>query len=90
MLGHWCPRRRRNDIIILIDELEIVPRQQMGDSGELGTIPAGVIVELEQGDGEKFHVLRNGEDLYTNKLDTNTNDNNKKEKKRTYSSSATE
>lgn len=39
------------------------PRQQVGYRGQLGPIPRGVVVQLEQRDREQLHVLRHREDL---------------------------
>lgn len=40
----------------------------MWDGGELGAVSARVVVQLEQGNGEEFHVLGHGEDLYITAL----------------------
>lgn len=48
---------------ILIDKLEVVAAQQMGDRRQLRTVSLRVFVELKERDGEELHVLGDAEDL---------------------------
>lgn len=59
-----CARGHGADVAVLVDELEVVARQQVGDGGELGPVPGRVVVEFEEGDGEQFHVFGDAEDFY--------------------------
>ena len=49
--------RGGHDLAVLVDELEVVPAQEVRYGGQLGAVPGGVVVEFEQGHGEKLHVL---------------------------------
>lgn len=52
-----------NHVVVLVDHLEVVAREEVGDCRELRTVAGAVVVELEQRNGKKLHVLGNGEDL---------------------------
>jgi len=81
---HFCLRRvlprrpnsrcTRRDISLLIDELEVVSREEVWDSGELGSVACRVIVQLEERDSEEFHIFRDAEHFYrlVSKHTTNT------------------
>jgi hypothetical protein len=49
---------------VLVDELKVVPTQQVRDRRELGSISLCVVVELEERNSEKLHILRDAEDLW--------------------------
>ena len=34
-----------------------IPRQEVGDRGELGAVASGIIIQLKQGNCEKLHVF---------------------------------
>ena len=50
-------------IVVLVHELEVVPRQQVRDRGELGTVASCIVIQLKERDRQELHVLRDGEDL---------------------------
>lgn len=58
-------RSHSDHVVILIDEFEVIPREKVRDRRKLGAVAGGVVVQLEEGNCEKLHVLGNGEDLYT-------------------------
>lgn len=59
-----CSRRRSYYLAALVDELEVVTAEEMRYRGQLGAVPGRVVVQLEEGDGEEFHVLGDAEDLW--------------------------
>jgi hypothetical protein len=52
-------RGYRNNIVILVDELEVVSRKKVGNGRKLGAVAGSVVVKLEERDGVQLHVLGN-------------------------------
>lgn len=63
VISRSSARRHGHDLAILVDELEVVAAQEVGDGRELGSVSGGVVVKLEERDCKEFHVLGYTEDL---------------------------
>lgn len=52
-----------DNVVVLVHELEVVPRQQVRDGGELGAIASCIVIQLKERDCQELHVLGDGKDL---------------------------